>query len=256
MTLSQDQHLIIDPEYSNLTRPLFTQEYNSLKQSIKENGQHIPIVKNSRNVVLDGHHRLKICRELGIEPKIIVKDFPSPDHERLFVYECNVRRDLIRYERIVLEIAIQNTKDRINQAQQNKLANLRHGTEVPKLEHRELQGRLVDRVAKNTKYAHGTVSKVKKLLDTAPENNLRKLSTNKISIDKAFNDVEKEQRRKHIQEEAQTNYYNDKGPRFELFNEDFRNVHLKANSIDLIFTDPPYPGNWFPNYEYLAKLGS
>ena len=45
------------------------------------------------------------------------------------------------------------------------------------------------------------VSKVKKLLDTAPENILQKLSTNKISIDKAFNDVEKEQHQKQIEEE-------------------------------------------------------
>ena len=44
--------------------------------------QYFPIVINSRKVVLDGHHRLKICR-VGIEPKIVVKDFPSPDHEKL-----------------------------------------------------------------------------------------------------------------------------------------------------------------------------
>jgi ParB-like chromosome segregation protein Spo0J len=167
LTLSQD--LIINPDYSKLIRPLSAQGYTSLKRSIQENGQHIAIVVNSHNVVLDGYHRYKICTELGIKPKIVVKDFASPDHEKLFVYECNVRRDLTRYERIVLEIAIQNTKDRINQAQQNSLANLKRSVKVPKLEHRELQGRLVERVAKNTKYGHSTVSKVKKLLDTAPE---------------------------------------------------------------------------------------
>ena len=90
----------------------------------------------------------------------------------------------------------------------------------------------------------GTVSKVKKLLDTAPENILRKLSTNKISIDKAFNDVEREQRRKQREEEAQrysnSNTNTDDKGKFELFNDDFKNVQLKANSINLIFTDPPY----------------
>ena len=59
------------------------------------------------------------------------------------------------------ELRAQDTRDRINKAQQNKLANLRHGSEVPKLEHRELQGRIVERVAKNAKFGHGTVSKVK-----------------------------------------------------------------------------------------------
>ena len=103
------------------------------------------------------------------------------------------------------------------------------------------------------------MSKVKKLLDTAPENILRKLSTNKISIDKAFNDVGKEQRRRQ-REEAQrysnSNINTDDEGKFELFNKDFRNVQLKANSINLIFTDPPYEDKWLPNYADLAKLAA
>ena len=43
---------------------------------------------------------------------------------------------------------------------------------------------------------------------------------------------------------------------FELFNDDFRNVQLKANSVNLIFTDPPYPKIWLPNYADLAKLAA
>ena len=203
---------------------------------------------------------LRICRELGIKPIISVKNFASPDHEKFFIYECEQRRHLTRYQKIVRELRAQDTKDRINKAQQNSLANLKHGSEVPKLEHRELQGRIVERVAKNTKYGHGTVSKVKKLLDTAPENILRKLNTNKFSIDKAFRSLEREQSRKQSEEEAQrysnsnTNT-NDEG-KFELFNDDFRNVHVKANSVNLIFTDPPYPENWFSNYADLAKLAA
>ena len=211
--------------------PLSIQDYESLKRSIKENGQYFSIIVNNRNVVLDGHHRLRICRELGIEPINRVKNFASPDHEKLFVYECNLRRHLTPFQKIALELAAQDIKDRINKAQQNKLANLKRGPEVPKLEHRELQGRTVERVAKNTKFGQGTVSKVKKLLDTAPENILRKLNTNKISIDKAFNDVEREQSRKQIQEEAQrysnSNTNTDDEGKFELFNDDFKNVQLK-----------------------------
>jgi hypothetical protein len=177
--LSQD--LSVNHDYVGLLPDLSTQEYESLKRSIKENGQFSPIIVNSHKVVLDGHHRLRICRELGIEPIISVKNFASPDHEWLFIYECEQRRQLLRYQKIVLELRAQDTRDRIAKAQQNSLANLKHGSEVPKLEHRELQGRIVDRVAKNTKFGHGTVSKVKKLLEIAPENILRKLSTNKIS---------------------------------------------------------------------------
>ena len=150
--MSQD--LIVNHDYAGLVPHLSTQEYESLKRSIKENGQYYAIIVNSRKVVLDGHHRLRICRELGIEPIISVKNFASPDHERLFIYECEQRRQLPRYQKIVLELRAQDTKDRIAKAQQNSLANLKHGSEVPKLEHRELQGRIVERVARNTKFAH------------------------------------------------------------------------------------------------------
>ena len=254
------QELIVNHDYADLVPELSTQEYISLKRSIKENGQYLPIIVNSRNVVLDGHHRLRICAELGIKPIISEKNFASPDHEKLFIYECEQRRHLTRYQKIVLELGAQDTKDRINKAQQNRLANLKHGSEVPILEHRELQGRIVDRVAKNTKYGHSTVSKVKKLLDTAPENILQKLGTNKITIDKAFHCVEKEQRRLQIEKEAQrysnsnTNTNTNDKCKFELFNEDFRNVKLKSNSVNLIFTDPPYEDKWLPNYADLANL--
>ena len=134
---------------------------------------------------------------LGIEPIISIKNFASPDHEKLFILRMRfTKTPTKRYQKIGRELRAQDTRDCINIVLQNRLANLKHGSEVPKLEHRELQGRIVERVAKNTKFGHGTVSKVKKLLDTAPENILRKLITNKITIDKAFNDVEKEQSRK------------------------------------------------------------
>jgi ParB-like chromosome segregation protein Spo0J len=54
-------------EYADLVPPLSTEEYESLKESIKQNGLWVPIVVNNQGVVLDGHHRFKACQELGIE---------------------------------------------------------------------------------------------------------------------------------------------------------------------------------------------
>ena len=102
LTLSQD--LIVNHDYAGLVPHLSTQEYESLKRSIKENGQFFPIIVNSHNVILDGHHRFKICRELGIKPIISVKNFASPDHEKLFIYECEQRRHLTRYQKIVTRV--------------------------------------------------------------------------------------------------------------------------------------------------------
>jgi ParB-like chromosome segregation protein Spo0J len=63
-------------EYANLVPPLSAEEYESLKQSIKQNGLWVPIVVNSQGVILDGHHRFKACQELGIkESKTVTKAF-------------------------------------------------------------------------------------------------------------------------------------------------------------------------------------
>lgn len=45
-------------------------EFEALKEDIKENGQQVPI-SVYHNKVVDGRHRLRACRELGIDPQFI-----------------------------------------------------------------------------------------------------------------------------------------------------------------------------------------
>jgi ParB-like chromosome segregation protein Spo0J len=66
-------HIRIDPEYASLVPELSPEEFESLKQSIKEASElYIPIIMNQAGRFLDGHHRYKTCQELGIEPKAII----------------------------------------------------------------------------------------------------------------------------------------------------------------------------------------
>ena len=51
--------------------PLTAEEYNELKNDIAQRGVMVPIEYDEQGNVLDGHHRLQICAELGI------KDFPK-----------------------------------------------------------------------------------------------------------------------------------------------------------------------------------
>ena len=83
--------LKIKQEYQDSVPALTAEEYKSLKESIESQGQYHPITVNRDLVILDGHHRHKICNELGREPKYIIKDdFPSKLHEELFVMESNL----------------------------------------------------------------------------------------------------------------------------------------------------------------------
>jgi len=85
-------HLKEDSEYKALLPRLSSEEYEALKESIKAEGQHLPIVINSDNVILDGYTRYDICKELQIVPKTMVKDFDNKLLEKKFVIISNLQR--------------------------------------------------------------------------------------------------------------------------------------------------------------------
>jgi len=51
--------------------PMAYKDYEALRDDIKLNGQHVPIVK-WKGKIIDGAHRLKACQELGVKPQIVV----------------------------------------------------------------------------------------------------------------------------------------------------------------------------------------
>ncbi len=57
-----------------LLPPLTADEYESLKQNIKDRGVLQPVVVDEHGDIVDGHHRAQVCDELGIEyPRIVVE---------------------------------------------------------------------------------------------------------------------------------------------------------------------------------------
>ena len=64
--------LSIKKGYLNLIPPLSKVEFELLKQSIKEEGMHVPIIINEQGVVLDGHHRFRACKELVFDSGFIL----------------------------------------------------------------------------------------------------------------------------------------------------------------------------------------
>jgi ParB-like chromosome segregation protein Spo0J len=59
--------ITVNQEYARLVPKLSKEEYESLKESIKQNGLWVPIIVNSQGVILDGHHRYKACQELELK---------------------------------------------------------------------------------------------------------------------------------------------------------------------------------------------
>ena len=92
--------LQINEGYLNLVpRPESTQ-INSLRNSMREDGQQVSIVVNPHGIILDGHTRYNICQELNLQPKYTIKKFNSLQKEKEFVVSANLnRRQLTLFER-------------------------------------------------------------------------------------------------------------------------------------------------------------
>ena len=97
-------HIKIDPEYSQLVPELSEEEYTRLKESIASVGLYEPIIINQKGTLLDGHHRLKVVKELGwSRVNVETKIFESRIDEQIYVIETNLsRRHLIAAIRIKL----------------------------------------------------------------------------------------------------------------------------------------------------------
>jgi hypothetical protein len=80
-------------EYLNLIPRLSEVEFNLLKQSIKEEGLHIPVIANKQGIVLDGHHRFRACKELAIPLQFYTKELKDSLGEKQFLIEVNLKGD-------------------------------------------------------------------------------------------------------------------------------------------------------------------
>ena len=75
-----------------IMRPLTAQEYDELKKSIIEHGQLVAIDCDEHGNVIDGHHRFKICIELGIKPNKIVHVGLTEEEKIDFARQANIAR--------------------------------------------------------------------------------------------------------------------------------------------------------------------
>ena len=80
--------------------PLTDEEYEALKASIAEKGLLVPITRDQSGAILDGHHRERACRELGIEPRYEVQYCADDSDRKVRALVMNLlRRHLSREQK-------------------------------------------------------------------------------------------------------------------------------------------------------------
>ena len=248
-------------KYEGLVHDLSLQEYQALKSSIIKNGVQIPIEINDKNEVLDGNHRAKIAKEIGfkhIEARVHI--FSDELREKIFAIDMNLKR---RHSNDFQKAELFIDRDRFETelARQRSQSNLKVGNKLPTVSHDTTgeTGRTRDKIAKESGLSPSTYSRAKKIVEYGDQPTIERLRSGRSKIGKEHNKLMSKIRQQELRDKSRTILEPDLGfgiDNLQLIHGDFREKckTIPDNSIDIIFTDPPYALEYLSLYRDLGEL--
>ena len=231
------------------------EHFNNLKNDMIINGydKTFPVYLYEDKII-DGWNRYKACKELNIEPNF--KEFKGDKKEAVvFILRTNNRRDLTPYQRSIIALEYEpffraKAKEKQKGGQGGVLLSPTLAEAKPIDTRQE--------ISKVAAVSHGTLDKVKKIQEKAPEEIKAKLSTGEVSINAAYKEIKKEEKKEAIQQERRK--LAEEGSKKEIQIDfrlgDFEEVFadIKDGSVDCIITDPPYPKEFLECWNKLSRF--
>ena len=285
-----------DQRYSTLLPSIGSNDYEALKNDIMKNGIKLPLIINSSNILLDGYTRLRIAKELGLkEIPCIVKHSSNELEEKLFVLTINIhRRHLDVADRVKLGLEIKKLKEELYKGKEKRLLNLLQFQDKAKQtpisttvligydnnsdysndsnnnnnnDNRQRQKTRIDiwsEIAREVGISKSTLAKGNEIAEKAEKDQeiakqLQEFFEKKRSLESVYRRLKEKEARanlKPIIEEGKARV--EDLAKITILHGDFRDVlkDIPDNSIDLIFTDPPYDRASVPLLRDLAVLAS
>ena len=134
--------------------------------AVRAHGVLQPLEMTPAGVVLDGRHRLRAARELGVR-KLPVRVVAPDDEEAYIVTVAVSRRHLNAGQRAAIVVSLQRFHEERAQARQRQRANLKQHTEVRPVSPRNTKTRKA--AAKRAGVSEGIVQTVLRLKRDAPD---------------------------------------------------------------------------------------
>ena len=205
--------IIINKEYEETVPRVSDEDFEKLKESIKDSGQWYPIIVNSSGVILDGHHRFRVCKQLGLKPQYVVKDFENELYEKLFVIDANLkRRHLNDFQRTEVALKAKPILEEIARERQIELGKSQGKDPYVKY---FTKGRVDEEIGKRSEVSHVTVRKVEAIVNKATQELKDKVRKGQMSIEYAYKSITR--------------------------SEDHKNTPaLPVGEYDIILADPPW----------------
>ena len=245
----------IKEEFKKLIPALTKEEYKQLEDNCLEEGIREKIILWN-NYIIDGHNRYNISKQWSLEFETESKSFSSEEAvKEWMILNQFGRRNLSNYQRSVLALQLEDVfkakaKEKQKGGQGGVLLKQKSAEAKPIETRKEL--------SKVAAVSHDTIAKVKKIQEKAPEEIKAKLSTGEVSINAAYKEIKKEEKKEAIKEERRI--LAEEGSKKEIEIDfrlgDFEEVFadIEDGSIDCIITDPPYPKEFLECWTKLSRF--
>lgn len=229
---------------ADLVPPLSPAEYRALVSDIKANGLIYSIVVYDGQI-LDGRHRYRACRELGIEPS--VKKYCG-DSPIAFVLSANLhRRHLTQSQKAIFAADAEPYFSATAKDRQGTRTDLAEHSGNSSTKFAKARDEAAKAFGVNPRYVQD--AKRIKAADPKLADDVR---SGKIIIKSALKSVE----RRAVQQEAKSRAVDLGDSGIQVCHADFRKCDVENGSVDLIFTDPPYCADDIAVYGDLSAFAS
>ena len=217
--------LEIKEEFKKLIPPLTVEEFKQLEQNCLDEGIREKII-TWNGFIIDGHNRFEIAKRWNLDYQTENKHFENENDVKEWMINNQFgRRNLSNYQRSVLALQLESVFSARAKEQQGKRTDIKQNSAESKpIETRK-------ELAKVANVSHDTIAKVKKIEAVATPEVKAQLSTGEISINQAYQEIKKEEK---------------KAERIELIEQQIEDIEqgllpeLKG-LFDVVSVDPPWP---------------
>jgi N6-adenosine-specific RNA methylase IME4 len=224
--------LEIKKEFKELIPPLTNEEFKQLEDNCLAEGIRDKII-TWNGFIIDGHNRYEIATRWNLEYETESKSFKDENAVKEWMINNQFgRRNLSNYQRSVLALQLEKV---FNERAKENLSKA--GSSFSPKEGCLKSDKVTDTIdtkkelAKIANVGHDTIAKVKKIEAVATPEVKAKLSTGEVSINQAYQEIKKEEK---------------KAERVELIEQQIEDIEQGLlpeleGLFDVVSVDPPWP---------------
>jgi N6-adenosine-specific RNA methylase IME4 len=216
-------------ELESLIPPLSNEEFKQLERNILEEGIREPLI-TWNGILIDGHNRYRIAQEHDINYETLEKEFENINRvKEWMIHNQFGRRNLPAYERGKLALRLKDIY--IQKAKEIKAEKVSHYRQTGEVSQISVKPDTQKDIAKVANISHDTINKIEKIESKATDEVKQKLSSGTMSINEAYKEIKKEEK---------------KVERVELIQKQIEDIEEGllpdlVGLFDVVSVDPPWP---------------